>query len=73
MGISSEVSIIYKSLDEAQFVYGAVYKYFLIACLAIYVPGSYTLYSYMLKQRKKQMKKLAEGEKHKKEVKKKSE
>lgn len=73
MGISSEVSIIYKSLDEAQFVYGAVYKYFLIACLAIYVPGSYTLYSYMLKQRKKQMKKLAEGDKHKKEVEKKSE
>ncbi|QPG76816.1 hypothetical protein FOA43_004210 [Brettanomyces nanus] len=60
IGISSEVTIIFKSLEEAEFVYGPGYKYFLILCLIAYIPGSYILYSYMLKQRSKEMKRLGE-------------
>lgn len=73
MGISSEVFIIFKSLDEAQFVYGIGYKYFLVACLAAYVPGSYMLYTYMLKQRSKQIRKLSGEKRSEKKTEKKSE
>ncbi|KAG7731132.1 hypothetical protein KL948_003412 [Ogataea haglerorum] len=40
VGISSECTMIYKSLDEAALAVGEWYKWFLIACLAVYVPGS---------------------------------
>ncbi|VEU19558.1 DEKNAAC100462 [Brettanomyces naardenensis] len=59
IGISSEVFIVYSSLDEAAYVYGPLYKYFLIACLISYIPGAYILYSHMLKQRSKVLKQLA--------------
>lgn len=58
MGISSECWILYKSLDTAENVVGIWYKYFFIFALVVYVPGSYILYSYMLRQRKKIMKNL---------------
>lgn len=52
-GVSSEIAIIYLSLDEARRVYGDIYYYFLIVMIATYAPGFYTLYTYMIKQRKK--------------------
>lgn len=60
MGISSEVYIIISSLAEAAFAVGEFYRYFLIGCVAAYVPGAYVLYSYMLKQRSKVMSELKE-------------
>ncbi|ODV83129.1 hypothetical protein CANARDRAFT_209385 [[Candida] arabinofermentans NRRL YB-2248] len=63
MGISSECIMIYKSLNEAELVYGLWYKWFLIGCLLTYIPGSYTLFTYMLKQRSKVMKQLKSDKK----------
>ncbi|CAY70228.1 3-hydroxyacyl-CoA dehydratase [Komagataella phaffii GS115] len=58
-GVGSEVTILFKSLDEAERVVGAWYKYLFIAILATYIPGFYMLFSYMLKQRGKTLKKLS--------------
>lgn len=58
LGISSECWIIYQSLTEATKVVSPWYSYFLISTLAVYVPGSYILFTYMLKQRKKVVKTL---------------
>lgn len=52
-GVSSEIAMIYLSLDEAKAVYGPIYYYFLIISILTYAPGFYTLYTYMIKQRKK--------------------
>ncbi|ODV80602.1 PTPLA-domain-containing protein [Suhomyces tanzawaensis NRRL Y-17324] len=52
-GISSEVAIFVLSLDEAATAVGKWYSWLFIAILAIYVPGSYILYTYMIKQRRK--------------------
>ncbi|KAF3989078.1 hypothetical protein FT663_03012 [Candidozyma haemuli var. vulneris] len=52
-GVASEVSIIYLSLNEAERVVGPWYRYLLTAILFTYPPGLYTLYTYMIKQRKK--------------------
>lgn len=52
-GVASEVSIIYLSLGEAEKAVGSWYRYFLTAILFTYPPGLYTLYTYMIKQRKK--------------------
>lgn len=52
-GVASEVSIIYLSLGEAERVVGAWYSWFLFAILFTYPPGLYSLYTYMIKQRKK--------------------
>ncbi|ODV61644.1 enoyl-CoA hydratase PHS1 [Ascoidea rubescens DSM 1968] len=59
MGISSECLIIYNSLTDATSNIHLLYAWFLKICLATYIPGSYILYTYMLKQRKKVMKKIA--------------
>lgn len=59
MGIGSECYIIFLSLEEAFYSVGKWYMIFLILCLAAYVPGSFVLYTYMMKQRKKVMRKLA--------------
>lgn len=66
VGISSECWLMYKALDEAEGVLGSWYKYFFIVVLAIYVPGSYVMFTYMLSQRRKVLSKS----KAKKEVKK---
>lgn len=52
-GVSSEVAMIYLSLDEAAKVVGSWYKWLLVAIIFTYPPGLYTLYTYMIKQRKK--------------------
>ncbi|OAR01443.1 hypothetical protein LLEC1_06532 [Akanthomyces lecanii] len=49
LGIFSECSLIFIT---SKFLQGAE-QYILYAILAIYVPGSYTLYTYMMKQRSK--------------------
>ncbi|CEP22255.1 TPL1 [Cyberlindnera jadinii] len=58
LGVGSELTIIYKSLDEAASQVGAWYKYFLIICMLTYIPGFPVLFGHMLKQRKKVMKAL---------------
>lgn len=63
MGISSECWLIYSALGDAAEVVGAWYKYFLIAVLAVYVPGSYILFTYMLKQRSKVLGKKSQKKK----------
>ncbi|GEQ68271.1 hypothetical protein JCM33374_g1938 [Metschnikowia sp. JCM 33374] len=52
-GVASEVSMIYMSLDAAKTTVGAWYSWLLFAILFTYPPGLYTLYTYMIKQRKK--------------------
>ena len=55
LGIASECSLIFKAIGPAA-AYDARLPYVLYAILAIYVPGSHILYSYMMKQRSKVMK-----------------
>lgn len=52
-GVASEVSMIILSLNEAEKVVGSWYRYGLIVILFTYIPGFYTLYTYMILQRKK--------------------
>lgn len=52
-GVSSEVAMIYLSLGEAEKVVGAWYKWLLVVILFTYPPGLYSLYTYMINQRKK--------------------
>lgn len=53
IGVASEMTMIYKSLEEAEFIVGSWYKWALFAILFTYPPGLYTLYTYMIRQRKK--------------------
>lgn len=59
-GVASEISMIVLSLDEAERVVGTWYKWFLIVIIGVYAPGFYTLFTHMLKQRKKALKALNE-------------
>lgn len=52
-GVALEMSIIYLSLGEAERVVGSWYSWFLFAVLFTYPPGLYTLYTYMIRQRRK--------------------
>ncbi|KAL1598456.1 hypothetical protein SLS59_006740 [Nothophoma quercina] len=52
LGISSECWLVYQAIPAAQKVDERI-PYALWAILAIYVPGSYVLFTHMLKQRKK--------------------
>lgn len=52
VGISSECILIILSLDRAAEVH-PLYRWFLVVVLAIYVPGSYILYTHMIAQRQK--------------------
>ncbi|ODV70315.1 PTPLA-domain-containing protein [Hyphopichia burtonii NRRL Y-1933] len=65
-GVSSEIAMIYLSLDEAKNSIGSWYYYFLIATIATYAPGFYTLYTYMIKQRKKVLGKISTNSNEKK-------
>lgn len=58
LGVASEVSIIYKSLGAAQLA-SPWYKYFLVGTMFTYPPGLYTLYTYMMRQRRKVLGKKA--------------
>lgn len=55
LGIASECSLIYKAVGPAGDI-DARLPYVLYAILAIYIPGSHILYTYMMKQRNKVMK-----------------
>ncbi|GLB07989.1 hypothetical protein AtubIFM57258_003357 [Aspergillus tubingensis] len=57
LGISSECLMVYKALGPAGELVSPLYRWFLIAVLGIYVPGSYILYTHMIKQRRKAMSK----------------
>lgn len=52
IGISSECALMYLALGPAQ-ESGTKYDWLLKAVLAIYVPGSYILYTHMMTQRRK--------------------
>ncbi|KAJ5221504.1 uncharacterized protein N7469_010391 [Penicillium citrinum] len=52
VGISSECALVYLALGPAGEI-EPLLKWFLIAVLAIYVPGSYVLYTHMIAQRRK--------------------
>ncbi|RAL04032.1 protein tyrosine phosphatase-like domain-containing protein [Aspergillus ibericus CBS 121593] len=57
LGISSECIMVFKALGPAGDV-SPLYKWFLVAVLGIYVPvGSYILYTHMIAQRRKALKK----------------
>ncbi|KAF7909612.1 uncharacterized protein EAF01_003330 [Botrytis porri] len=53
LGISSECWLIYKAIEPAGEIYGSLYPLFLKAILLIYIPGSYILFTHMIKQRSK--------------------
>jgi len=55
IGISSECVLMYLALEPAQDLKNG-YEWVLKAVLAIYVPGSYILYTHMMAQRRKIMK-----------------
>lgn len=55
LGIASECSLIYKAAVGPAENLHPYLPYVLYAILAIYVPGSHILYTYMMKQRKKVM------------------
>lgn len=65
-GVASEIGMIVLSLGEAEKVVGAWYKWFLIVIIGVYAPGFYTLFTHMLKQRKKALKALKEADHPKK-------
>ncbi|RDW81057.1 protein tyrosine phosphatase-like domain-containing protein [Aspergillus mulundensis] len=52
VGISSECILSYKALSSAK-EFHPLYWWFIVAVLAIYVPGSYVLYTHMIRQRRK--------------------
>lgn len=54
IGISSECALVYLSLGPAAAL-NPMFSWALIAILAIYVPGSYILYTHMIAQRRKVM------------------
>lgn len=53
VGVVSEMTMIYMSLGEAAGSVGQWYSRALAAILSVYPPGLYTLYTYMIKQRRK--------------------
>ncbi|KAF9889767.1 hypothetical protein FE257_007073 [Aspergillus nanangensis] len=59
LGITSECVLVVKALGPAV-DFHPLYRWFLVVVLAIYVPGSYVLYTHMIAQRKKVMKKRAD-------------
>ncbi|KNA97389.1 3-hydroxy acyl-CoA dehydratase [Fusarium oxysporum f. sp. lycopersici 4287] len=63
IGIFSECTLIWFATEPAGHI-NELYKWALYAILAIYVPGSYVLYTYMMSQRRKVMRNLkAQGQK----------
>ncbi|OLN83685.1 putative very-long-chain (3R)-3-hydroxyacyl-CoA dehydratase 2 [Colletotrichum chlorophyti] len=54
IGITSECALIYYSSGPLK-EWGAIFPWVAYGILAVYVPGSYILYTYMMKQRKKVM------------------
>ncbi|KAI9139928.1 tyrosine phosphatase-like protein [Paraphysoderma sedebokerense] len=50
IGVASEMTLVYQSLDAASKIHSGFF-FALILILSIYPPGLYTLYTYMMKQR----------------------
>ncbi|KAI9649401.1 hypothetical protein NHQ30_001977 [Ciborinia camelliae] len=63
LGISSECWLIYKSIEPARHIYGQVYALALQLILLIYIPGSYILFTHMIKQRSKVLRAQREASK----------
>ncbi|KFH48922.1 very-long-chain-like protein [Hapsidospora chrysogenum ATCC 11550] len=63
LGISSECALIYQAAVGPAGEVSDPYKWGLYAVLAAYVPGAFTLYTYMMKQRRKVMRGLQYKEK----------
>jgi very-long-chain (3R)-3-hydroxyacyl-CoA dehydratase len=61
IGISSECIMVWKALKPAA-EWNPLYWWFLVVVLVIYVPGSYILYTHMIAQRRKVMKKKGRAE-----------
>jgi very-long-chain (3R)-3-hydroxyacyl-CoA dehydratase len=57
IGVASETYLVYKAIAPAEKM-NPYYGYALYAVLATYVPGFYTLFTYMLAQRRKVMRSL---------------
>ncbi|KAJ9660719.1 hypothetical protein H2201_006798 [Coniosporium apollinis] len=62
LGISSEAAVVWKAVGPAGRV-NLAWAYFLKAVLAVYVPGSYILYTHMMAQRRKVMRGKQKAEK----------
>ncbi|KAL4803686.1 tyrosine phosphatase-like protein [Aspergillus unguis] len=56
VGISSECTLAFKALGPAK-EFHELYWWFIVAVLAIYVPGSYVMYTHMIGQRRRTAKK----------------
>ncbi|KAK9463625.1 tyrosine phosphatase-like protein [Lipomyces oligophaga] len=56
-GVSSELLVIYASLTDAKKL-SPLYYYFLIVIVLTYIPGFYTLFTHMMKQRRRIMKNM---------------
>ncbi|KAL4919943.1 tyrosine phosphatase-like protein [Aspergillus aurantiobrunneus] len=52
VGISSECTLAVKALSVAEELH-ALYWWFVVAVLVIYVPGSYVMYTHMIRQKRK--------------------
>ncbi|GIK03324.1 hypothetical protein Aspvir_007393 [Aspergillus viridinutans] len=61
IGISSECIMVWKALKPAA-EWNPLYWWFLVVVLVIYVPGSYILYTHMIAQRRRVMKKKGRAE-----------
>lgn len=57
LGITSECALVWLATGPAGDL-GDVYRWALYAVLGVYVPGAYTLYTYMMSQRRSVLRKL---------------
>lgn len=67
IGVGSELYIIFSALPIAASKYSEQYRYFLIVCMFLYIPGFPTLFLHMVTQRAKVMKNLRAGPAQKKD------
>ncbi|KAF4831092.1 putative very-long-chain (3R)-3-hydroxyacyl-CoA dehydratase [Colletotrichum tropicale] len=61
IGIASEWWLLYKAIEPGRQVSTAIPPIFYF-CLCLYIPGSYTMYTYMVKQRKKTLSKALKAQ-----------
>ncbi|KAK1978637.1 tyrosine phosphatase-like protein, partial [Colletotrichum cereale] len=61
VGIASEFWLLYLAVEPARRVSAALPPVFYF-CLCLYVPGSYIMYTYMIKQRRKTLSKLRKSQ-----------
>ncbi|WYZ35135.1 hypothetical protein EsH8_I_001411 [Colletotrichum jinshuiense] len=61
IGIASEWWLLYKAIEPAGHL-SPVIPYVFYFCLSLYIPGSYTMYTYMIKQRRKTLSKIKKAQ-----------